>query len=148
MTKFSRLLYVCAGVTWVGVGLGWVAAGLRWVGAISDGNEAASTADFGSVGLIMASTTFVGWFAWKNQNLSLVVLPLRLTMLAHTLLSWWLYVCVGVAWVLASVAWVDAGLAIWDGNKAASAAVFVAVGAVMFATFTTAVGSFAWMQRN
>ncbi len=86
-------------------------------------------------------TAFVGWFAWKYPNLSLVLPTTRLTTFAQTLLSWLLYGCVGVAWVAA-------GLAIWDGNKAASTAVFVALGAVMVATFTTAVGWFAWKQRN
>ena len=88
----------------------------------------------------------------KKLNLSPVVsdqfatgLPLRLTTFAQTLLNRLLYVCVGVAWAAASLA---SGLAIWDGNKAASTAVFVAVGAVMVATFATAVGWFAWKQRN
>jgi hypothetical protein len=90
-------------------------------------------------------------------------LPLRLTTLAQTRvqigvlshrrfgvttmtrLKRLLYLCVGVAWAAASLAWVGAGLAIWDGNKTASAA----VGTVMAATtFTAAVGWFAWKRRN
>jgi len=146
MTKFS-LLYFCVGAAWVFA----VGEGLGLVPAIWYGNEPDSTVVFGAVGGVMVAitvTAFVGWFAWKYPNLSLVLPTTRLTTFAQTLLSWLLYVCVGVAWVAASVVWVAAGLAIWDGNKAASTAVFVALGAVMVATFTTAVGWFAWKQRN
>jgi hypothetical protein len=67
-----------------------------------------------------------------------------------TKLTLLLYVCVGEAWAGASLAWVGAGLTIWGGSKNASAAVFSAVGAVIFATTITAiVGWLAWwMRRN
>ena len=72
-----------------------------------------------------------------------------MTKLNMTKLSRLLYVCVGVAWVGAGLGWVGAGLTIWDGNEAASTAVFGAVGGVMAATtFTAAVGWFAWKCRS
>jgi hypothetical protein len=74
-------------------------------------------------------------------------LPLRLTTLAQTRVqigglshrrrNRLFYLCVAVAWAAASLAWVGAGLAIWDGNKTASAAVGSAVGTVMAATTFT-----------